>query len=170
MKFPMKDSSLNVTKSSGKCRKLQIWSHFLKKSLMENLIFCAVKIQKLVVVNFQVTSTLNVWRNRGFLLFPYFTHIPYVFTVFSADLPSLMVLPWDSRFWFESHGATVNWDVRHFSSLELFHILKHKNNSNWSLTISTIQIGKFQINSVAWFVLGANFIVWSLSWSILVCT
>ena len=24
------------------CRKLQIWSHSLKKSLMENFIFCAV--------------------------------------------------------------------------------------------------------------------------------
>ena len=40
MKFSIKDFS-------NKCdqirRKLQIWSHLLKKSLMENFIFCAVK-------------------------------------------------------------------------------------------------------------------------------
>ena len=40
--FPLKISSVNVTKSAGNCRKLQIWSHILKKSLMEN-IFCAVR-------------------------------------------------------------------------------------------------------------------------------
>ena len=28
------------------CRKLRIWSRLLKKSLMENFIFCVVKIRK----------------------------------------------------------------------------------------------------------------------------
>ena len=33
-------------------RKLQIWSHLLKKSLMENFIFCAVdKMQGFVIIN-----------------------------------------------------------------------------------------------------------------------
>ena len=30
------------------CRKLRIWSHLLKKSLMENFIFCAVTIPTLM--------------------------------------------------------------------------------------------------------------------------
>ena len=40
MKFSIKDF---FSKSDQICRKLQIWSHLLKKSLMENIIFCAVK-------------------------------------------------------------------------------------------------------------------------------
>ena len=39
MKFSIKDF---FSKSDQIRRKLQIWSHLLKKSLMENLIFCAV--------------------------------------------------------------------------------------------------------------------------------
>ena len=38
LRFPLRISSVNVT------RKLQIWSPLLKKSLMENFIFCAVKV------------------------------------------------------------------------------------------------------------------------------
>ena len=37
--FPLRISSVNVTKSAGF---LRIWSHLLKKSLIENNIFCAV--------------------------------------------------------------------------------------------------------------------------------
>ena len=40
-------------------RKLQIWSHLLKKSLMENLIFCAMKLMKL-----PAAYTLNI-KNRS---------------------------------------------------------------------------------------------------------
>ena len=39
MKFSIKDL---FTKCDQIGRKLQIWSHLLKKSLMENFIFCAV--------------------------------------------------------------------------------------------------------------------------------
>ena len=39
MKFSIKDF---FCKSDQICRKLQIWSHLLKKSLTENVIFCAV--------------------------------------------------------------------------------------------------------------------------------
>ena len=39
MKFSIKDF---VSKCDQICRKLRIWSHLLKKSLMENVIFCAV--------------------------------------------------------------------------------------------------------------------------------
>ena len=38
MKFPIKDFS---SKCEQIRRKLRIWSHLLKKSLMENFIFCA---------------------------------------------------------------------------------------------------------------------------------
>ena len=39
MKFSIKDFFSNCDQI---CRKLRIWSHLLKKSLMENFIFCAV--------------------------------------------------------------------------------------------------------------------------------
>ena len=39
MKFSIKDFS---SKCEQVLRKLRIWSHLLKKSLMENFIFCAV--------------------------------------------------------------------------------------------------------------------------------
>ena len=39
MKFSIKDF---FSKCDQICRKLRIWSHLLKKSLMENLIFCPV--------------------------------------------------------------------------------------------------------------------------------
>ena len=38
--FPLRISSVYVTKSTW----MQIWSHLLKKSLMENFIFCAVLV------------------------------------------------------------------------------------------------------------------------------
>ena len=40
MKFSLRISSVNVTKSAGNF--YSIWSHLLKKSLMENFILCAV--------------------------------------------------------------------------------------------------------------------------------
>ena len=39
MKFPIKDF---FSKCDQICRKLRIWLHLLKKSLMENFIFCVV--------------------------------------------------------------------------------------------------------------------------------
>ena len=41
MKFSIKNF---FSKCGQICRKLWIWSHLLKKSLMENFIFCAVVI------------------------------------------------------------------------------------------------------------------------------
>ena len=46
LSFPLNISSVNVTKSTGNCRAgncRAVWSHLLKKSLMENFIFCAVE-------------------------------------------------------------------------------------------------------------------------------
>ena len=40
MKLPLKISSVNVI------RKLWIWSHLLKKSFMENFIFCAISLHQ----------------------------------------------------------------------------------------------------------------------------
>ena len=46
MKFSIKDF---FSKSDQICRKLRIWSHLLKKSFMENFVFCAVcGVQKLM--------------------------------------------------------------------------------------------------------------------------
>ena len=44
MKFSIKDF---FSESDQVRRFLRIWSHLLKKSLMENFIFCAVMVQKL---------------------------------------------------------------------------------------------------------------------------
>ena len=46
-KFSIKDF---FSKCDQIRRKMRIWSHLLKKSLMENLIFCAVKIEGLQLV------------------------------------------------------------------------------------------------------------------------
>ena len=43
MKFSIKDF---FSKCDQIRRKLRIWSHLLKKSLMENFIFCAANLQK----------------------------------------------------------------------------------------------------------------------------
>ena len=47
MKFAIKDffSKYDQIRSF-----LRIWSHLLKKSLMENLIFCAVKLQSSLII------------------------------------------------------------------------------------------------------------------------
>ena len=47
IKFSIKDF---FSKCDQIRRELRIWSHLLKKSLMENLIFCAVKIEGLQLV------------------------------------------------------------------------------------------------------------------------
>ena len=46
MKFSIKDF---FSKRDQICRKLRIWSHLLKKSLMENFIFCAVSLTILLL-------------------------------------------------------------------------------------------------------------------------
>ena len=42
MKFSIKEFFIKYDQI---CRKLQVWSYLLKKSLMENFIFCAVKVK-----------------------------------------------------------------------------------------------------------------------------
>ena len=44
MKFSIKDS---FSKCDEVGRKLRIWSHLLKKSLIENFIFCAVFLERI---------------------------------------------------------------------------------------------------------------------------
>ena len=51
MNFPLSVSLVNATKST---ENLRIWSQLLKKPLMENFIFCAVKI-----VGMNLCMTLN---------------------------------------------------------------------------------------------------------------
>ena len=67
--FPIRISSLNVTKSTGNCgfgyiwlqihRKLRIWLHLVKKYLIENFIFYAVR---------NVKNKLNGWSTEYYLL------------------------------------------------------------------------------------------------------
>ena len=58
MKFSIKDFS---SKCNQIRRKLRIWSYLLKKSLMENFIFCVVfcKIQYYIVNNFALKSSFK---------------------------------------------------------------------------------------------------------------
>ena len=48
MRFSIKDL---FSKCDQIRRKLRIWSHLLKKSLTENLIFCAVDIKRALQLN-----------------------------------------------------------------------------------------------------------------------
>ena len=54
----------SITGFFSKCdqirRKLQIWSYLLKKSLIENFIFCAVKHKG----HTQKDNTRNIWEIR----------------------------------------------------------------------------------------------------------
>ena len=42
------------------CKKLQIWSHLVKKSLIENLIFCAVCVCEVTLHFFSNLRTFNM--------------------------------------------------------------------------------------------------------------
>ena len=53
MKFPMKDF---FSKSDRIRRKLRIWSHLLKKSLMKNFIFCAVITRHHLIASLQMET------------------------------------------------------------------------------------------------------------------
>ena len=57
MKFSIKDF---FSKCDQISRKMRIWSHLLKKSLMENFIFCAVQT---VHSNFEIHVVLTT-RNK----------------------------------------------------------------------------------------------------------
>ena len=62
MKFFIKDL---FSKCDQICSSLRIWSHLLKKSLVENFIFCAVKLPK-----YELRTLLlkEVWHNKNFLM------------------------------------------------------------------------------------------------------
>ena len=67
MKFSIKDL---FRKLDQICRKLRIWSHLLKKSIMENFIFCAVKVifkQKAKHNNYWIFLILFVFTVAFFL-------------------------------------------------------------------------------------------------------
>ena len=59
MKFSIKDI---FSKCDQVPRKLRIWSYLLKKSLMENLFFCAVKIILTIVsLTGKHAELINIW-------------------------------------------------------------------------------------------------------------
>ena len=71
MKFAIKDF---CSKCDQICRKLRIWSHLLKKSLMENFVFCAV-----------VSFVLITWQNVPALFKSFYYHmISLVFFALAA--------------------------------------------------------------------------------------
>ena len=55
MKFSIKDF---FSKCDQICGNLGIWSHLLKKSLMENFIFCAVKFFPYVLIQYQLRKSI----------------------------------------------------------------------------------------------------------------
>ena len=59
MKFSIKDF---LSKGDQIPRKLQIWSHLLKKSLMENFIFCLVLSKKIIPSKFLVAKIMKVGK------------------------------------------------------------------------------------------------------------
>ena len=52
--FPLRISSVNVTKSAGNCR----FGHLQKKSVMENFIFCAVRVKVWTCSHFDIDSVI----------------------------------------------------------------------------------------------------------------
>ena len=70
MKFPIKNF---FSKCDQICIKLRIWSHFLKKFLMENFIFCAVHfLTKYFTEDLDTywepwQTILNVWQSSEYI-------------------------------------------------------------------------------------------------------
>ena len=56
IKFSIKDF---LSKCDEICRKLRIWSHLLKKSLMENFIFCSMFVVDFPVMSLMMENTLD---------------------------------------------------------------------------------------------------------------
>ena len=63
MKFPIKDF---FSKCDQIRRKLRIWSHLLKKSVMKNFIFCAVVISNITIKAFliRVVTSVRIFKLR----------------------------------------------------------------------------------------------------------
>ena len=85
MKFPVKNF---FSKCDQIRRKLRIWSHLLKKSLMENFIFCSVKLAPVQVQSLRKlqSKSKTIWLNfltplnRIFaLLLPQNPHILFIY-------------------------------------------------------------------------------------------
>ena len=85
MKFPVKNF---FSKCDQIRRKLRIWSHLLKKSLMENFIFCSVKLAPVQVQSLRKlqSKSKTIWLNfltplnRIFaLLLPQNSHILFIY-------------------------------------------------------------------------------------------
>ena len=112
MKFSMKDFS---SKCDQIRRKLRIWSHLLKKSLMENLIFCAVGKTLLKNRNWTFPAVLFTWKNVSNKLLIYdcrkinslFKHIAFFQRNFnsqedeapkSSKTINRSTLPWNKRY------------------------------------------------------------------------
>ena len=68
MKFSIKDF---FSKCDLIRRKLLIWSHLLKRSLMENFIFCAVSILELVILAASVFVLLDELKFYNSIIFNY---------------------------------------------------------------------------------------------------
>ena len=64
MKFFVKDLSSKCNQISSFCSFLRIWSHLLKKSLMENFIFCAVLYMRVVFARENIFN-YERWSNRS---------------------------------------------------------------------------------------------------------
>ena len=76
--FPLRISSVNVIKSAGNGRNLK--SHLLKKSLMENVIFCAVWQSFSVILLTSHSQTVT-----GLLFFGKCISLAKVYSAYSFD-------------------------------------------------------------------------------------
>ena len=91
MKFSIKDF---FSKCDQIRRKLRIWSHLLKKSLMRNFIFCAVVYQKFI----------NILKNAERL-------IVFIISKLSYNSKSMLPLRMKfKRFWFELAADKINFN------------------------------------------------------------
>ena len=78
MRFSIKDF---FSKCEEIRRKLRIWSHLLKKSLIENLIFCAVSCSRLANNENSMNQRI-IWTRKGLPYSP-FSYLTYSATEFN---------------------------------------------------------------------------------------
>ena len=77
MKFSIKDF---FSKCDQIRRKLPIWSHLLKKSLMENFIVCAVDVWELIFVDLQYLKNYSRKLHSNFSKVPHQVTIDQTFS------------------------------------------------------------------------------------------
>ena len=160
------------SKCEQTCRKLRIWSHLPKKSLMENFIFCAV--HEFEIAHIDKMMTYDHWWHQlyGHTTNVYFPNQKYVFRVektetFFNKKKKLSVLCLLYFVFFQKLGFWVcsakissskdvcnipNWNITIFISFSLFWFCLMSSHLPWKSCICACAETRFIWTNVLWLI------------------